>query len=353
MYEGYDMGKDKIDKFWLNIDVYDILDSVDIGIWIAEYSIGKDIHRFYGNKTMKRLMGLNDAQELSPEDFYNYWYERIEKYYLKDVEKTIYNAIKMYNKNPDGYITDEVCYIWNHDQLGKVNIRCGGKVINFKDEIYTICGYHQDYTEIIKNRYSLSKYEERNQSLIKVIEDITYLKDYYQGLAYVDELTGLVNRRGFYEKIESLLRNKMRRKDDCLWLAILDLDFFKKVNDRFGHLNGDKLLRSVSEVLFNLGRVHKHSYVFRYGGEEFIILIYQKNLEEVQEILNECREKIKSMNINFNGDCVNITCSIGVTQVKALKGVEENKIIYDSMKKADKALYRAKENGRDCLKFES
>lgn len=345
------MINEQMENFLSNIDMYDILDSVNMGIWVIEYSATKGIKRFFGNKTMLRIMGVDEPEKLTPETYYHYWYDRIEKYYLKDVNQCVYNMMQMYNKNPNGYITDEVCYTWNHDKLGKVNVRCGGKVLECVDEVYRLCGYHQDYTDIIKLRDAIN-YEEHDKELKREIEDIRYLKDYYQELAYVDELTGLVNRRGFYKKIKEVIESKMRRDGDHLWLAILDLDFFKNINDTFGHLSGDKVLRFIGETLFNFSRSYKHSYVFRYGGEEFIILIYQRDYQEVNDILNRYREYIEGTVIKVDEkNSTTITCSIGVTKIESSKGIDVNEIIYNAAQRADKALYRAKQSGRNKVEF--
>lgn len=339
--------------FNTDIDVYEILNSVNVGIWLMEYSKAENIYRFYGNETLARIMGLSKQQmkDLSSVQWFKYWYDRVDPYYLNDVQKTIDNMIFMFEYDRESYITDEVCYIWRHDTKGNVNIRCGGKVIAKDGNTYRICGYHQDYTDILKLKYCMKNKEEMQSN--KKLEKANYLKEYYKELAYVDELTGIVNRRGFFEKINNIMENRMRRAHDNLWLTIVDLDFFKQINDNYGHLNGDKVLKFLGAILKDLERQTARTYVFRYGGEEFIILMYQYELFEVKRILNNFRLRVEQSPIPIDEKMtVHITCSMGTAYLKKEKGIETGKIIYEGMQRADRALYNAKNNGRNRIEME-
>lgn len=225
-----------------NIKIFDILDSVNLAIWIIEYSEKKNIHKIYGNKTLYRIMGIKNKKEMSTTDVFYYWYNRIEKKYLDDVNAGLRNMIYVFEKKSLDLKTDEVCYIWKHDTKGSRNIRCGGQVIECEDGVYKICGYHQDYTDIVMIKDWIKKEE---NVLKKKIENVNYLKQYYQELVYIDELTKVVNRRGFYEEFDYIMEHRMKRENDHLWISIVDLDFFKKVNDTYGHLNGDKVLKKM------------------------------------------------------------------------------------------------------------
>lgn len=333
------------------INIHEILDSIDVGIWILEYNEEKNIYRFYGNETLARIMGLSREQkeQMSPEQWYKYWYERIDLNYLDSIKRTIDNIIFIFDYKIAEHITDEVCYIWNHDLKGKVNVRCGGKVVSKQDGVYKICGYHQDYTNILRTRDCIKN---KNELLsTRRLENINYLK-YYKELAYVDELTGIVNRRGFFDKINNIMENRMRRSSDNLWLTILDLDFFKKINDNFGHLSGDEVLKFMGNMLKDLERQHDRTHVFRYGGEEFIILMYQYSFEEVRQILENLRQTIENSQIPVDmKHIVKITCSMGTAYLKKVKNMEIKDIIYEGIQKADTALYKAKNSGRNRIEF--
>ena len=163
--------------FNTDIDVYEILNSVNVGIWLMEYSKAENIYRFYGNETLARIMGLSKQQmkDLSSVQWFKYWYDRVDPYYLNDVQKTIDNMIFMFEYDRESYITDEVCYIWRHDTKGNVNIRCGGKVIAKDGNTYRICGYHQDYTDILKLKYCMKNKEEMQSN--KKLEKANYLRN--------------------------------------------------------------------------------------------------------------------------------------------------------------------------------
>lgn len=333
-----------------NIKIFEILDSVNLGIWIIEYSEEKNVYKFYGNKTLYRIMGIKNKKEMSTTDVFYYWYNRIDEKYLDDVNIVLRNMIYAFEKKSLDLKTDEVCYIWKHDTKGNRNIRCGGQVINCENGVYKICGYHQDYTDIVMIKDWIKKEE---NILKKKIESANYLKQYYQELAYVDELTGVVNRRGFYEEIDYIIKNRMKREDDHLWISIIDLDFFKKVNDSYGHLNGDKVLKKMGELLLDLSNKNEDIFTFRYGGEEFIIVFYQKNRRDVNFILENFRRKLESEKIEIDASKkISVTCSIGVSNVKLNKLLNFEECRNDGLMRADKALYEAKRTGRNKVVFD-
>lgn len=332
-----------------DIDIYEILDCVDVGMWIIEYDEKSGHHKFKINDTLRRIMGLDEKLYMTDEEHYKYWYERIESEYVKDVNQVLNNMIRMFNQKGQEYTIDEVCYIWNNDKTGKRNIRCGGKVIEYKNGIYKMCGYHQDYSNILVLR---DKIKEDDERILKELKNITYLKEYYQKLAYIDELTGILNRRGFYDKISDLMKNRMRRENDHLWLAIIDIDFFKKVNDTYGHLNGDRVLKFIGNLLLEFNKQYEDVFVFRYGGEEFILIVYQHDINEVKKILEVFKNRLKDTKMQLDDNTsINVTCSIGVATIKNNSAISTEDNIGNGVKQADKALYRAKNTGRDKICF--
>ena len=343
------MNNARIENIIADVDIYEILDSLDVGIWLIEYSASKQIYKMYGDKSMMRILGIEDVDATTPEECYRHWFSRIDEHYLKDVQYVIGRMIELFHKQPDGNTMDEVSYIWHKDGAGSVNIRCGGRIISCLDGVYRICGYHQDFTEIIKAKDGIR--EDNINRLKREIGDIKYLKEYYEELAYIDELTGLVNRRGFMDRARYIISHQMRRSGDVLWIAMLDLDYFKQINDTYGHLNGDTVLKFVSRVLLGLSIEDEHVYVFRYGGEEFIIMIYQHTAQEVKCILEACLDKMRRSIIEINdGKTVQITCSIGAAGLHnhdSTRNTDES--IRFALQRADLLLYRAKKEGRDRL----
>ena len=165
-------------------------------------------------------------------------------------------------------------------------------------------------------------------------------------MAYIDELTGLPGRRALKEHLSKLSRQYV--------IAMLDIDFFKKFNDTYGHDIGDEVLKLVAACLTQVGGGGKP---FRYGGEEFAIIFQHNDMKEAMGYLEELRElvsktsytyhgkkKTKSDGKRTRGKQLNVTISIGVGEYS-----EHDRTPEDVMKAADKALYRAKKKGRNCV----
>jgi diguanylate cyclase (GGDEF)-like protein len=161
--------------------------------------------------------------------------------------------------------------------------------------------------------------------------------------AYTDALTGLYNRRHFMELAQSVIE-KAKRFESVCYAMILDLDFFKKVNDTYGHLAGDEVLKGASAVMKNTLR--SYDLLARYGGEEFVVLISDTVEEDVLHLADRIRDSIANTSFVYNDTKIKCTVSIGVA--KGLPG----STITGLLEKADKALYMAKELGRNRVIIE-
>ncbi len=160
----------------------------------------------------------------------------------------------------------------------------------------------------------------------------------YENIASTDSLTGLYNRYKFHELYLSSYTSMVQRHNE-MTLILLDIDFFKKVNDVYGHNAGDKTLVQVAHTL--LKTLRNIDIVCRWGGEEFIVLLPTANLVHAVSIAQKIREAIERLDINVVGQ---ITASFGVSEV--VEGEE----MQDAIDRADKALYLAKDSGRNCVK---
>jgi diguanylate cyclase (GGDEF)-like protein len=166
-----------------------------------------------------------------------------------------------------------------------------------------------------------------------------------QHLSTTDYLTGLHNHRYLQERIEEELNLSIRKRIPVS-VIMVDLDHFKKVNDVYGHLFGDQVLREVAEILKKSTRAC--DTVARYGGEEFLILLPATELEGAVMIAERALEQIRSWKFDNEGTLVPITASSGVAGfIPSSVGRRENLVA-----KADRAMYRAKELGRDQVCFE-
>ncbi|GFM71260.1 hypothetical protein PSCICL_22520 [Pseudomonas cichorii] len=165
----------------------------------------------------------------------------------------------------------------------------------------------------------------------------THLEEQRQK-ALIDPLTSLPNRAAWGERLEQEMTQWQQDKNNLL-ICILDLDHFKRINDGYGHLAGDKVLKIVASVLKK--RIRPTDFLARFGGEEFVMLMPATHVSTALTLLDELRAAVELCPFHFKGERVTITVSMGVT---ALRTGERSDI---ALKRADQALYRAKENGRN------
>ncbi len=163
--------------------------------------------------------------------------------------------------------------------------------------------------------------------------------------ATLDALTGFYNRRQLEERIKQEIASSRRQKTP-LCAIMTDIDFFKKVNDTYGHAVGDLVLKTVSKVMRS--QLREYDIAGRYGGEEFAILLPFTKIEEAKMVAERLRKAIEAKSIaisKINADAkekeIHVTISLGVYELA------ENDKEEDLLKNADKALYKAKETGRN------
>lgn len=168
---------------------------------------------------------------------------------------------------------------------------------------------------------------------IELLERIAEIKE----ASNKDFLTGLYNRRYFYEVGGKLFENS-KRKNLTVTAAMIDIDFFKRINDEYGHDAGDRVLKGIASVLQK--RFRASDVVSRIGGEEFCVLAVNMDRESVEGVFNSLREKIEETGIPTGSGAIRITVSIGVC-TEPMNDLEE------MIKQADSMLYKAKESGRN------
>jgi diguanylate cyclase len=157
--------------------------------------------------------------------------------------------------------------------------------------------------------------------------------------ADTDALTGLLNRGTFDRSLNSLLEQP-DRSEACL--SMLDLDYFKKINDNFGHQVGDSVLKFTAKILKKYAE--PHHLAIRYGGEELAIIMPNTTLKKASEISEKIRSSLENSNLkkrNSNESIGKVTVSIGISSLKS------NDTVEDFIMRADNALYKAKETGRN------
>ncbi len=156
--------------------------------------------------------------------------------------------------------------------------------------------------------------------------------------ALIDPLTGLPNRAAWTERVEQEMID-WQEHGGHLAMAILDLDHFKRINDSYGHLAGDKVLKIVADQLRK--RLRTRDFIARFGGEEFVLLLPQTSPAAAAQVAEVLRAAIEACPFHFKGERVVITTSIGLSTFRS--GERGDQVL----KRADAALYRAKEHGRN------
>lgn len=161
-----------------------------------------------------------------------------------------------------------------------------------------------------------------------------YRESIIQKLSQMDPLTNLNNRRSFNDQLRTL-----HCSNKSYSIIILDLDYFKNINDQYGHAVGDDVLEQVALTLSQ--NVRETDLLARYGGEEFIILVHDANMQTCRDIAERCRRAIKHLKIYSSSQALQITASFGIAS--SISECDSEQIV----SYADQALYSAKQLGRD------
>lgn len=177
----------------------------------------------------------------------------------------------------------------------------------------------------------------KDSELLRLIEERTRE---LEELSVTDQLTKLYNRR----KIDKILETEIeqaRRYNHLFSLILIDIDYFKKINDNYGHLVGDLVLQTLSKLFAS--NIRKSDMVGRWGGEEFLIISMEKDLKKVLVFVEKLRALVDNHHFKTVG---NITCSFGVSHYTQGDSIDS------LLRRADVALYHAKNAGRNCVKTE-
>jgi diguanylate cyclase (GGDEF)-like protein len=185
------------------------------------------------------------------------------------------------------------------------------------------------------------------------------LKTRFKQQAEYDGLTGLYNSRKIKEELGRVLKRLERKPSLSASIAMGDIDFFKRINDTYGHIQGDLVLREVGNIL-SLSMREYFDTPGRYGGEEFLIILDEIDGDPAVQIVERLREKIAATRFDLvdpsgkimEDQFINITMSFGVTQLKpgvrkAQDKASDEQILAKNIGRADTALYRSKEKGRN------
>jgi diguanylate cyclase (GGDEF)-like protein len=200
----------------------------------------------------------------------------------------------------------------------------------------------------------LSEYKDLLRQMIKVVKisDITQLdlktmSDNLEIISQIDVLTGLYNRRYFNEAYDREWKSAVRLKAP-ISLIMIDIDFFKKYNDTYGHLKGDECLAAIAgEIKKNAMR--PRDVASRFGGEEFIMMLPETDLDGAVFLVKSLLKAVENLNIEHESSPIDnrVTLSIGIISLIPNKNNDMDTLL----KMSDDALYEAKKDGRNCFKI--
>ena len=195
----------------------------------------------------------------------------------------------------------------------------------------------------------LSKSNERLQEEIeenqRVHEQLSSANKELLRLSFVDELTGIPNRRALYQRVDELLIQE-HGADTPVSLIMIDIDYFKLFNDNYGHIEGDKVIKAIGEEISKTIR-HVMDFACRVGGEEFLFVAYNTNSSEITQLAEKIRTGVSGLAIRHEYSAINdvVTVSLGT----ATGVIKESRQFTDLMRLADESLYVAKSLGRNSV----
>jgi diguanylate cyclase (GGDEF)-like protein len=200
----------------------------------------------------------------------------------------------------------------------------------------------EDELVVIRNAYFqvIDHLKEHIDDVLK----LSGLTEKFENSANFDVLTGVYNRRRFFELVtkHAVVAAK---KNESTFVVMIDLDFFKKVNDTYGHAAGDEVLKVIAARVKDT--VRPYDLFGRYGGEEFIMFISVHDVKNALDCAERIRQIVQEKPVHFEGVDIPVTTSLGMAQAAPLTTFEE------ALKLADEALYKAKENGRNRVELYS
>jgi two-component system cell cycle response regulator len=225
---------------------------------------------------------------------------------------------------------------------------------NYDIDVIVMTGYSENYSyeeAINKGASDLVfkpfRFEELLLRLKRVLKERRLTKERnrilskLENLAITDGLTKLYNLRHFYNLLEVEI-DRCRRYGHSLALLLLDIDNFKVYNDTYGHLEGDKVLVKIGQIIRSCLRTMDSAY--RYGGEEFTVILPETSAQEANNVASRIRTAVELENfLPEPGNAVIVTISIGVTEYHSKESLS------DFIKRADQAMYLSKEKGRNTI----
>lgn len=295
-----------------------IFNTIDNGIIVLDKNL----------KVIAWNMWLEIRTNISKEDIEN---KNICEKFSYINEKKLKRKIKaaLITKSPSYFNVDP------HQNLIKIKINSINSSYKYMQQDVTIVPYNIEEGIVCLYIYDKTSLCEINSKLQRANDELIDLSN-------KDYLTKTYNRRYFDDYARKIIELARRNQQNISVIAV-DIDRFKKINDTFGHSVGDEVLIAVSNILKT--HIRQSDIAARFGGEEFVILLYNSNLEEATKVAEKIRVLIENTIIRIGKEEVNITASFGVATLNS----EKNEDIYITLQRADDLLYLAKKHGRNLV----
>jgi len=235
-----------------------------------------------------------------------------------------------------GNLTNIKNSLSNSENLKEAKTAVFSHMDSITNQINQYCIKQENNSEAL-----ISQMDRLSEQLRATEDEATRLKDdlaEQRVRAQTDPLTLLPNRYSYNERLTQEY-NRWRRYRNSLTLVIGDIDFFKNINDQNGHDFGDQVLKVIAEFL--LAELRESDFIARFGGEEFVILLPETGIVDATRAMNKLRQGISKLSIDNNGEDISVTMSFGISEF------DNHDTTKDVFVRADKALYRAKEKGRN------
>lgn len=295
------------------------IDSASEGVW----DINPQTNDVFFSKQIMSMLGYQDFEFTNK---YEEWSSRI---HPEDVEEVISNSNRHVQNQTDSF--ESTYRLLHKDGTYRWILSRGKAVARDENGIATrVIGTHVDITEQKEMKLLLKK---RN-------EELEHLVERTKELAVTDPLTSLYNRRKMMEEVKRA-KEQFSVSRQPFSLAILDLDYFKQINDKYGHTFGDIALQTFANLLVQ--KIKSPNVIARWGGEEFILLFPNKNMQQTKRILSSLQACCNEELLKYRTESIMLTFSAGACEFS------DSDIHDDIIKKADQALYLAKSLGRNQI----
>ena len=294
----------------------------------------------WSTRTLKEFCQIEAQDRHYPVASAGVWADSVRQ--LKPIIHNDYNTLPGRKGLPEGHarVTRELVVPVFREERVKAILGVGNKSTDYTERDVQAVSYIADVIwEITERKRTEQLLQESNQQLVLRLKEIEQLQIELREQAIRDPLTGLYNRRYLAETLEREIARAEREKD-YLSIIISDVDHFKTINDTHGHQVGDQFLMQISTVMKSSAR--GSDIICRYGGEEFLLVIAGCSHETAYQRANEIRKKCAGLVIEHDNRPLRVTMSFGVATYPTHGQAAEQVII-----RADQALYRSKETGRN------